>query len=242
MEIVYGRRSVLELLGGERPVKKVLLAIGAKRGEALHKIENLARRRGAEVTEVDRRELDDLTGGAVHQGVLAIAEAFEYTDLHELLASLADAESAVLLALDEITDPHNVGALIRTADATGVAGVITAKRRSAPITPAVYKASAGAVEHIAIAQASNLVNAIEEAKRAGFWVYGADSAAETALFEVELTGKVLIVLGSESMGLSRLVKEKCDFLVAIPMAGKVESLNVSVAGALLMYEAFRKKL
>ncbi|MCL5292191.1 MAG: 23S rRNA (guanosine(2251)-2'-O)-methyltransferase RlmB [Actinobacteria bacterium] len=241
MNIVAGRRGVLELLNGERPVKKIILAKGLKPHPVVGEIGALAQAKGVEVTRVERRTIDDLTGGGVHQGVVALVEPYRFAELPDVLAGLKGVEEALLLALDGITDPHNVGALIRTAEATGVTAVILPKRRSAPISTTVYKASAGAVEHIRITRVGNLVSALEEVKRAGFWVYGADAKAELTLFQADLGRKALLVLGSEGEGLSRLVREKCDLLVRIPMMGKVSSLNVSVAGALLMYEVFRKK-
>ncbi|MCL4498825.1 MAG: 23S rRNA (guanosine(2251)-2'-O)-methyltransferase RlmB [Chloroflexi bacterium] len=240
MDVIVGRRSVLELLRGERPVSRVVLAKGLKPNEAIKEIESLAAAKQVPVTRVDRREIDGLAEEQAHQGVAALVEPYRFADFSAVLRATAEATDGLLVALDGITDPHNAGALIRTADAVGVTAVLLPKRRTAPISTTVFKTSAGAVEHIQIARVGNLATAIDEAKEAGFWVYGATVSAESTLFEQDFSGKVLIVLGSEGEGLSRLIKEKCDFLVRIPMAGKISSLNVSVAGALLMYEVYRK--
>lgn len=239
MEIIAGRNPVLEALRGNRKIKKILLAQGLKESFALGEIKKLAKEKATPLQVIERKILDDLCHDSVHQGILVYAEPISYLHLKDFLEPLSEKEIIVLL-LDEITDPQNLGSLIRTAEAAGVKGIVVTKRRSVGITPAVVKASAGAIEHIPLVRVSNLVVSIEEFKKAGFWIVGADMASEKIYFEADLRERLCLVLGSEGRGLSRLVKEKCDFLVKIPMYGKVSSLNVAVAGAILMFEARRQ--
>lgn len=240
LDVIAGRQSVAELLRGRRKVEEVLLVRGLRPSGVVRAIEILAKDRGVKLKRVERDYLDALAGGVPHQGVVALAEPFKYEDLSKALSAFAERDEACVLALDGITDPHNVGALIRTAEAAAISAVILPKRRSAGITASVYKSSAGAVEHVTIVRVTNLASAIEEAKRSGFWAYGADAKGDLDLFEVEFQKKSLVALGGEGSGLSRIVRESCDYLVKIPMAGTISSLNVSVAGALFMYEVFRR--
>ncbi len=240
MDIIAGRRSVVESLRGGRKIEKILLARSLRHSAIVREIEVLAEGRGIEVRKVARDSLDALAGGVPHQGVVAVAEPFRYLDLSSALSAFAEREEGRILALDGVTDPRNVGALVRTAEAAAISAVMLPKRRSAGISAAVYKSSAGAVERAKVVRVANLASAIEEAKKCGFWAYGADAKGDLSLFEAEFREKSLIVLGGEGTGLSRIVKGKCDYLIRIPMAGEISSLNVSVAGALLMYEAFRQ--
>lgn len=241
METVEGRRAVYELLKSPKRPIKIFIAKNLKPSDIVENIEALAHRQGVRIDRVDIQKLNEMSQSRAHQGVIAAVEAYQYLSLAELTSSLTIEDNPVLLILDGITDPQNLGAIIRTADASGVAGLVVAKRRVSPITAAVHKASAGATANVKIAQVSNLVYAIEELKETGFWVIGASEKVEQVYFETDLTLPLVIVLGSEDKGISRLVSEKCDFMVAIPMKGHVSSLNVSAAGAILMYEALRQR-
>ena len=242
METVEGRRAVYELLQSRRQAVKILIAKNIKPSDIVKKIEALANEQGIRIDRVDKERLDELSQSRAHQGVIAIVEHYHYLSFAELSKGLDKSKNPVLLILDEITDPQNFGALIRSADAAGVSGIIVAKRRSAPMSAVVHKASAGATAYVKIAQVSNLAYTIDDLKEMGFWIAGASERAERLYFEADLNLPVAIVLGSEGKGISRLVSEKCDFMVAIPMEGHVSSLNVSVAGALLMYEALRQRI
>lgn len=241
METVEGRRAVYELLKSAKRPSKIFIAKNLKPSDIIEKIEALANKQGVRIDRVDMQRLNEISQSRAHQGVIAMVEAFQYLSLTELTSGLNIKGNPVLLVLDGITDPQNLGAIIRTADASGVAGLVVAKRRVSPITAAVHKASAGATANVKIAQVSNLVYAIEELKEMGFWIIGTSEKAEKLYFEIDLNLPLVIVLGSEGKGISRLVSEKCDFMVAIPMKGYVSSLNVSAAGAILMYEALRQR-
>ncbi|MBE3587524.1 MAG: 23S rRNA (guanosine(2251)-2'-O)-methyltransferase RlmB [Thermoanaerobacteraceae bacterium] len=235
--VIAGRHPVKEALLAGRPVNKVLVAKGAA---GLQEIIHLARERRIPVQQVERVYLDRLVPQVPHQGVAALAAPREYLSVEEILA-LAAGEDPFLILLDEITDPHNLGAILRTADAAGVHGVIVPRRRSASLTPAVVKASAGAAEHVPVARAANLAQTITWLQQKGLWVVGADAAAPQVYWDARLDGPIALVIGGEDRGLGRLVREKCDFLVSLPMAGRVGSLNASVAAALLAYEVVRQR-
>ncbi|MBE0446531.1 MAG: 23S rRNA (guanosine(2251)-2'-O)-methyltransferase RlmB [Actinobacteria bacterium] len=241
METVEGRRAVYELLRSSRHIGRVLIARNIKPSDIIVKIEALANKRGIRIDRVERQELDDISQSRAHQGVVAIVRPYNYLSFSEFARGLDIGKNPVLLLLDGITDPQNFGALVRTADAAGIDGIIVTKRRSAPITAAVHKASAGATAYMKIVQVSNLSYAIDALKEMGFWVVGTSEKADRVYFKVDFRQPTAIVLGSEGAGISRLVAEKCDYLAAIPMKGQVSSLNVSVAGALLMYEALRQR-
>ncbi len=232
---LYGRHAVLEALRAGHSIEEILIARGVHTRGALDEVIALARQATVPVREVPRTELDRLARH--HQGIVARVHGFEYADLDELLAAApARGEPAFLLMLDSVQDPQNLGTLLRTAEAVGVHGVILAERRAAGVTPAVVKASAGAVEHLRIARVTNLARTIEECKRANIWVVGVEKAPEaTDLYRADLSMPLVLVLGSEGAGLGRLVKEKCDFLVRLPMWGRIESLNVAVAGSIALY-------
>lgn len=235
---MYGRNAVREALrAGRRTFGKLLVNQDAEGAARLAEIETLARERGVAVERVDRAAIDARSTGH-HQGVLLEASAYEYVD-HVDVQSLAEAR-AVILALDSIVDPQNVGTLLRTAEATGVAHVVIPTDRSAGITPAVVNASSGAVEHLSVTQEVNLARWLNQARKAGFWVVGlAGDEGSTPLFESSMTPPVVLVVGSEGEGLRRLVREACDALVSLPMLGKVESLNAAVAGSIGLYEVLR---
>ncbi|HAW60046.1 MAG TPA: 23S rRNA (guanosine(2251)-2'-O)-methyltransferase RlmB [Actinobacteria bacterium] len=243
MDIIEGRNPILEALRGRRRIKRILLAKALRESDALKEIKRIAREREIPIKVVDRKELDSISHLKAHQGVVAYAEPLSPISFNDFLISLkGEKEPPVVLLLDEVTDPQNLGSLMRSADAVGASGIVITRRRSVGLTPAVVKASAGAVEHIPLVQVGNLVYAIERLKGEGFWIIGGSTNAKDAYFEADLKGRVAFVLGSEGKGLSRLVEQRCDFLVRIPMHGKISSLNVAVAGALLMYEARRQRM
>jgi len=240
--LLAGRRAVLEALrAGKRRVECVWCLQGGK-GEILGEIAGLAEARGVRVLEVSRREMDALARGAEHRGVLARATTTESSSLEDLLAVPAErGESALLVALDEVKDPQNVGAIIRTAEGAGAHGLFMTEHRTAPLGDGVRRASAGAVEHLEVARVTNLRGALEKCKEAGCWVLGADAAGEQEYTETELTKPVVIVLGEEGKGLRDLTRKTCDALVRIPLLGRTASLNVSAAAAAILFEAARQR-
>jgi 23S rRNA (guanosine2251-2'-O)-methyltransferase len=239
-DLLYGRHAVAEALrAGRRHIRRIFLAQGVDRTGALAEIVATARLIGCPVIETPRDRLDDAVGGN-HQGVVAQAAEYPYVDLDQLLAAPGD---RLYLALDHLQDVQNLGTLLRTAEAMGVTGVILPGRRSAGVTAAVVNASAGAVEHLKIALVGNLVQALEQLKDNGVWAAGLEAAPEAkALAEANLTGPLVLVVGAEGAGLSRLVRERCDWLVEIPMVGKVESLNAAVAGSIVLAAARQARL
>lgn len=240
-ETIVGRNPVLEALRAGRRVYRLMVASGV-RGHSVEQLVGLAKEQNIEIQYVSRRVLDDLASGASHQGVAAEVESVGYVDLFDLLDRIAaSGEDPFLVILDEIEDPHNLGAIIRSADAAGAHGVIIPERRSAGITATVAKTSAGAIEYVPVCQVKNLVWAIEEMKKRGIWVAGADMSGQALHTQASLRGPLALVIGSEGKGLRRLVQEKCDFLVRLPMYGKVNSLNASVAAGILLYEAVRQR-
>lgn len=240
-DVLAGRNPVREALVAGRPLERLLVAQGAG-GPALAEILRLAAERGIAVQTVDRRRLDRLAEGHVHQGVVAVAAPRAYVPLDEVLRRAEKGgEPPLLLLLDEVQDPHNLGSLLRSADGAGAHGVVVPKRRSAGLTMTVARTSAGAVEHVPVAQVSNLVQTIRTLQERGLWVVGADMAAEQDLWDADLTGPLAVVIGGEDKGLGRLVRESCDFLVRIPMRGRVNSLNAGVAGALVLFEIARQR-
>ncbi|NHM28661.1 23S rRNA (guanosine(2251)-2'-O)-methyltransferase RlmB [Desulfofundulus sp. TPOSR] len=237
--IIAGRHPVKEALVANRSINKLLVAKGAG-GGTLQEILNLARERGIPVQYVDRSHLNGLVKDAPHQGVVAMAAAKEYVSVDDILAA-AFPEDPFIILLNEITDPHNLGAILRTADAAGVHGVVVTRHRSAALTPAVAKASCGAVEYVRVARVPNLARTITYLQERGLWVVGACGTARDMYWDVRLDGPIALVIGGEDKGLGRLVREKCDQLVRLPMAGRVGSLNASVAAALLAYEVVRQR-
>lgn len=231
---------MLEALRSGATLKRVLLARGIKADDAVREIMSLARAAGIQVEEVDRSVLDRESERGRHQGVAAIAPDFRYASLAEVLARAAGKERSIIVALDHVTDPGNFGAVIRSAECAGADGVVVAERRSAPVTAVVHKASAGATSHLPVARVSNLVRALEELKQQGYWVAGASEHARDSLWDAPLEGRIVLVLGSEGTGLSRLVSETCDFTVSIPLVGEVGSLNVAQAATVLLFEWVRR--
>lgn len=239
-DIIEGRNPVIEILKSGRDINKLLVANGAKEG-AIKKIIGMAKDKGIVIQYVDRKKLDSISEIGNHQGVIAYVAAHEYADMDTVLDEIeARGEKPFVLVLDEISDPHNLGSILRTADSSGVNLVIIPKRRAVGLTAAVAKTSAGAIEYVPVAKVTNIANTIEKLKERNIWVYGADMNGDS-YFNTDLTGSIAIVMGSEGKGISRLVREKCDFIVSIPMGGNVTSLNASVAASILMYEVVRQK-
>ncbi|MDR3313845.1 MAG: 23S rRNA (guanosine(2251)-2'-O)-methyltransferase RlmB [Oscillospiraceae bacterium] len=244
-ECVFGRNAVLEALKSGRPADTLFVARKTTatpvESGALGAILALARERGVVIKEADRHKLEQLSDGGNHQSVALLAAAHAYAELDDLFA-LAESrgEAPFFLICDEIEDPHNLGAMLRTAEAAGAHGVIVPRRRSAPLSQAVAKASAGAVEYIPVARVPNLCAAMEELKERGLWIFGADMGGE-AYDAKPLTGAIALVIGSEGKGLGRLVREHCDGLLALPMQGQIASLNASVAAGILLYEVVRSR-
>ena len=229
-----------EALAGGRPIRKVLVARTSRQAPPLREIVTLARRRHVTVQEVDPRWLDRITRTRAHQGVIALAAARPTVEMEDLLErARTRGEEPLLVLLDGIEDPQNTGAIIRVAEAAGVHGVLLPARRSSGLTSAVARASAGAIEHLPVAQVTNLARTIRALKQAGLWVVGADPAGED-LFQVSLTPPLGVVIGSEGRGLSRLVRESCDRLIRIPMSGRIASLNAATAAAVVLFEIGRQ--
>ncbi|MBO6235206.1 MAG: 23S rRNA (guanosine(2251)-2'-O)-methyltransferase RlmB, partial [Schwartzia sp.] len=209
---------------------------------SVREIIRIARENGAIVEMGARSQIEAIARGFRHQGVLAYTSPVDYTSMDELLESAGKkSDSPFLLLLDELEDPHNLGAILRTADAVGVDGVLIPRRRSCPLSATVAKTSAGAVEYVPVARIGNIAQTIKDLKKEGFWIIGADMDGTVDYFDADLTGATVLVVGNEGRGISRLVRESCDILVRIPMLGKINSLNVSVAGAVLMYESLRQR-
>lgn len=241
-DVLIGRNAVTEALRAGRGINKILLADGDREGQ-VSEITALAKERGIILQFVERSKLESIAGGLRHQGVLAYVAPVAYAELEDILAKAeAAGEPPFLLLLDELEDPHNLGALLRTADATGVHGVLIPKRRSVPLTATVAKTSAGAVEYVPVARIGNISQTLKALKEKGFWVAGADMDGSQNYYEADLTGPLVLVVGSEGKGMGRLTKEQCDFIVKMPMVGKINSLNASVAGSILMYESMRQRL
>ena len=240
-EFIVGRNSVLEALKSGRSLNKIMVAKGEKHGSVLE-ILGQARAQGIIVQEVETAKLEALAGGMRHQGIVASAAPVAYAELEDVFAAAEEkGEPPFLVLLDEIEDPHNLGAILRTADAAGVHGVLVPKRRSAPLSAAVAKVSAGAVEYVPVVRIGNIVQTMKELKKRGLWIVGADMDGDKAFFDADLTGPIALVVGSEGAGIGRLVKENCDFLVKIPMKGNISSLNASVACSLLLYEILKQR-
>ncbi|KJS11624.1 MAG: RNA methyltransferase [Peptococcaceae bacterium BRH_c8a] len=238
-DIIAGRNPVCEALRAGRPINKIYLARNLKPA-TFAEVSGLAREKQVPVQKVEKQLLDRMAEGALHQGIIASVAPYEYADLDDILAQLGE-QVPLLVLLDGINDPHNLGAIIRSADAAGAHGVIIPRRRAASVTSVVARASAGAVEFVPVARVTNIAVTIDMLKERGFWVAGADLAAEQLLWDAPLDGPLAVVVGGEDKGISRLVREKCDLLVRLPMAGRVNSLNASVAAALVLFEAMRQR-
>lgn len=240
--LLEGRNAVAEALKAGRTIDKVFLAEGAA-DHGLRRLASLAKEAGAVVTAVDRRRLDQMSLTGAHQGIIAMAAAHDYSTLDDMLALAAEREEPPLLVLcDELTDPHNLGAVIRSAECAGAHGVVIPKRRSVALTAVVDKAAAGALEYMPVARVANLNAAIETLQKKGLWVFGTAAGGETPLYKADLRGPSAIVIGAEGTGMSRLVAERCDFRVSVPLRGRISSLNASAAAVVLLYEAVRQRL
>ncbi|WP_438435334.1 23S rRNA (guanosine(2251)-2'-O)-methyltransferase RlmB [Gorillibacterium sp. sgz500922] len=240
-EYLAGKHSVLEALRSGRPIHKIWFAEGAQK-HLVVPIAAEAKALGIVTQTADKRKLDQMAGSVQHQGVVAQVAAYEYAELDDILRTAAESgEPPFLLLLDEIEDPHNLGSILRTAECTGVHGVVIPKRRSVGLTATVSKTSAGAIEYVPVAKVTNLAQTIDELKEKGIWVAGTDGSAEQDIYGTDFRMPLALVIGNENKGMGRLIREKCDFLVKLPMFGSINSLNASVAASLFMYEVVRQR-
>lgn len=240
-DIIAGRNPVFEAIRSGRAIDSVLIAKDNFSG-SVTRIVALCKEKDIVIKEVSPAKIEALCPGLNHQGVAAVAAAHEYAELDDILKAAKDKnEPPFIVIADEISDPHNLGAIIRSAEAAGAHGVVIPKRNSAGLTSVVDKSSSGALEYMPVARVANLVTAIEELKEQGIWVYGADMDGKD-IYETDFSGPVAVVVGSEGKGISRLIKEKCDFIVSIPMRGSISSLNASVACGIILYEVVRNRL
>ena len=240
--IIEGRNAVIEALRAGTAIDKIYLAKG-ETDKTLGHIASRAREAGVVVVEADRRKLDAMSRTHSHQGVIALAAVREYVSVQSILdAAAAKGEPPLLVVCDEISDPHNLGAIIRTAYCAGAHGVVIPKRRSAGLTSVVAKTSAGAVSHMKVARVPNIPSLLKDLKKQGVWVFGTAANGTTGLYDADLKGAAAIVIGSEGDGMTRLAAENCDFLVSIPMKGDLNSLNASASAAILLYEAVRQRM
>ena len=239
--MLEGRNAVTEALSVGRTIDKLFVADGDT-DRALARICAMAKQAGAVVVPTDRRKLDYMSATGAHQGVIAMVAAHDYASIDDILKKAQDAgEPPLIVICDELSDPHNLGAIIRTAECAGAHGIIIPKRRSVGLTAVVGKASAGALEYMPVARVSNIAAAIDTLKKAGVWVYGTAAGGDTTLYRADLKSAAAIVIGNEGEGMSRLVSERCDFKVSIPMKGSISSLNASAAAAIMLYEAVRQR-
>lgn len=240
-EYIGGKHSVMEAIRAGRTINKIWIAENAQKqfaGPIVAEAKNL----GILVQFTDKRKLDQMVEGLQHQGVIAQVAAYEYVEVEDILAKAkALGQDPFILILDEIEDPHNLGSILRTADCTGVHGVIIPKRRSVGLTATVSKTSAGAIEYVSVARVTNISQTIEQLKEQGVWIAGTDVTAAQDVYKANFSMPIALVIGNEGKGVGRLIKERCDFLVKLPMAGNVNSLNASVAAGVLMYEVVRQR-
>ena len=239
-EYIMGRNPVLEALRSEREINKIWIAEGSQKG-SMQQVIGIAKERKIFVQIVPKKKIDQMVEG-IHQGVVAQVAAYKYAELDDLFAIAEERnEAPFFMILDEIEDPHNLGSIMRTADAVGAHGIIIPKRRAVGLTATVAKASTGAIEYIPVVRVTNMARTIEELKERGVWIVGTDAKGSDDYRNIDGKMPIGLVIGSEGKGMGRLIKEKCDFLIRLPMAGKVTSLNASVAASLLMYEVYRKR-
>ena len=238
---VEGRNSVIELLESNKDINKLFITKGERHG-SINKIIAMAKDKKIVIIEKDKRQMDEMAQTSNYQGVIAIVPPFEYCEVEDILDfAKQKQEDAFILILDGIEDPHNLGSIIRTAETAGVHGIIIPKRRAAQVNATVNKASAGAVEHMKIARVVNVNEAIQKLKKTGIWICGTDINTNTYYFEQDLTGPLGIVIGNEGRGISEKTKKNCDFLVKIPMKGKISSLNASVSAGIVIYETVKQR-
>lgn len=239
---IEGRNSVIELLESGRDINKIFVQDGEKHG-SINKIIAMASQRKILINTISKEKMKQMAQTENYQGVIAIVPPFDYVDIEDILSEAkARQEDPFIVLLDGIEDPHNLGSIIRTAETAGVHGIVIPKRRAASVNATVNKVSAGAVEHMKIARVNNMVETMKYLKEQGLWICGTDMDTKTYYYSQDLTGPLAIVIGSEGFGMSRLVKENCDFLVKIPMRGKITSLNASVSAGIVMYEAVEQRL
>ena len=240
--IIEGRNAVVEALRAGVTIDKIYILKGETDATLGH-IASTAREKGVVVVDADRRKLDGMSRTHSHQGVIAVAAAREYASVDDILNIAREkGEAPLIVVCDELSDPHNLGAVIRTADAAGAHGVIIPKRRSAGLTAVVAKTSAGAVAHVPVARVPNITALLKQLKEEGVWIFGTAMNGTTSLYSADLKGPAAIVIGSEGSGMSRLVAQECDFTVSIPMKSDLDSLNASAAAAILLYEAVRQRM
>ena len=239
---VEGRNAVLELLESGKDINKIFVEKGEKHG-SIHKIIAIAKERRIIIVEKEKRQMQEMAQNQNYQGIIAIVPPFEYCEIEDILEEAEKRnEDPFVLILDGIEDPHNLGSIIRTAETSGVHGIIIPKRRAAAVNSTVAKTSAGAIEYMKIARVTNISDAIDKLKRAGLWICGTDINTEKYYYNQDLTGPIGIVIGNEGSGMSEKVRKNCDFLVKIPMKGKVTSLNASVSTGIVIYEALKQRL
>ena len=240
-DIVFGRNSVIELLNSDRTVNKLFIQKGESYG-SIKKVIDLARNKKIVISEVHKSKLDEMTEGQNHQGVVALTSPYKYCEIDDILNVARErGENPFIIILDGIEDPHNLGAVIRTAECMGVHGIIIPKRRAVSVTNTVAQVAAGALEYMKIARVNNINDAIEELKENGVWVVGTDASGKDDLADIDMIGSIAIVIGSEGEGMASLTRKRCDFLAKIPMKGKITSLNASVTCGMVIYEVARQR-
>ncbi len=240
-DMIEGRNAVTEAIRSGRTINKVFLADGDT-DRALGRLAAMAKEAGAVVVRIDRRKLNEMSQTGAHQGIMASVAVHDYATIDDILAAAeAQGEAPLIVLCDELSDPHNLGAILRTAECAGAHGVIIPRRRSVGLTAVVGKASAGAVEYMPVARVANLTAAIRELKQRGVWIFGTAADGAVPLYSADLKGPAAIVIGNEGVGMSRIVADSCDFKVSIPMKGRISSLNASAAAAILLYEAVRQR-
>ena len=241
LDQIEGRNSVIELIESNRDINKLLIAKGEKHG-SINKIISMAKQKKIVIVEVEKQKLNTMSQTGNHQGVIAIVPPFNYVEVEDILDYAKEKnEDPFILILDGIEDPHNLGSIIRSAETAGVHGIIIPKRRAVGVNATVSKSSAGAVEHMKIARVNNINEVIRFLKEEGIWIVGTDGEAKTFYYNQDLKGPIGIIIGSEGFGMSKLVKENCDFLVKIPMKGKITSLNASVSTGIIIYEVVKQR-
>jgi len=240
--LIVGRQPVLEALKSRQPIERILILHGTS-GSHIDQAKQMARKLAIPVKETDKERFAELAGDTLAQGIIAIIDSYQYAEIEEILAVAQQKnESPFILILDEIEDPHNLGALIRSAECAGIHGIVIPLHNAASVNSTVTKTSAGATAHLPIARVTNIAQTMDELKKAGVWIVGTEMESDILYDEHDYRGSLALVIGNEGKGMRRLVKEKCDFLVKIPMHGKIESLNASVAGALVMFEAAKIRM
>ena len=241
-DLIIGRNAAMEAVKGNRTIEAIYVSKGQVEG-SINAIIKIAKEKKLVIKEVDRKKLDIMSGGAVHQGIIVRITPYKYSEVSDILNYAKEkGEDPFIVVLDEIEDPHNLGSIVRTAELCGVHGIIIPKRRNVGVTSTVYKSSVGAIEHMRIAKVTNINKTLDELKKENIWVYGADIEGTEYSYEVDFSGPCALIIGSEGRGISKLTLKKCDKLIKIPMVGKINSLNASVAGGIMMYEVLKGRL